>query len=89
MATVTEPKSKEKNGVVFFDEPWEVSLSDWFSLHEESDYIADKLDGKRIRIYCYAKDASYNAEFEKVARELYPQRVIHSGIGVTFGGIWA
>ena len=33
MNTLTEPKSEEKYGVVFFDKPWDISTNEWFSLH--------------------------------------------------------
>ena len=88
MTMVIEPKAEEKNGVVFFDIPWDVSSKDWFSLHDESDYIADDLDNCMIRVYCYAKNGLYNAELEKVAKAQYPEKVIYNGMGVSFGGIW-
>lgn len=88
MNTLTEPKSEEKNGVVFFDKPWDISTNEWFSLHEESDFIADDLDNNMIRVYCYAKNGLYNAELEKVAQTQYPHKAIYNGMGVSFGGIW-
>ena len=87
MAILTEPKSEEKNGIVFFEEPWDISTTDWFSLHDESDFVADGLDNNMVRIYCYAKNGFYNAELEKVAKSLYPQKVIYNGMGVSFVGI--
>ncbi len=88
MAMIIEPKSQERDGIVYFDTPWEVSSNAWYSLHDESDYIADKLDDDKIRVYCYAKNGLYNAELEKMAKEQFPQKVIHRGMGVSFGGIW-
>ena len=66
MAILTEPKSEEKNGIVFFEEPWDISTTDWFSLHDESDFVADGLDNNMVRIYCYAKNGFYNAELERL-----------------------
>lgn len=88
MATITEPKSQEKDGIVYFDTPWDVSEKDWFSLHDESDFIADDLEDDRVRIYCYAKNGRYNAALERVAKTMYPQKVIYNGMGISFGGIW-
>ena len=88
MATITEPKAKEIDGIIYFDTPWDVSEKDWFSLHDESDFIADNLDNDKVRIYCYAKNGAYNGALERIAKTMYPQKVIYHGMGVSFGGIW-
>lgn len=88
MAMVVEPKSEERNGVVYFDTPWDTSVRDWFSLHDESDCVVDSLDEDRIRVYCYAKNGLYNGALERIAKTMYPQKAIFHGMGVSFGGIW-
>ena len=83
-----EPESKEIDGIVYFAEPYEISTKEWYSMHDESDFIADDLGNHIARIYCYALDASFNQKLEKVAKEKYKDKVIFNGIGVAFGGIW-
>lgn len=85
---IMEPDAKEQNGVIFFDQPWDVPLEDWYSIHDESDFIADELSDHRVRVYCYAKNGMYNPELERVAQTMYPQKVIYNGMGISFGSIW-
>ena len=76
-------KSYEKNGLIYFEKPFEVDYVDWIPKHLDCDSIITKesLDPDRITVICYASREEFNILLKKIRDEVYPDCDLLRGMG--------
>ena len=63
-------ESYEKDGIIYFKEPYETDLWEWLDAHIGIDTLLVRnrqaLDNDVIYVLAYAKDKSYNAKLNEI-----------------------
>lgn len=65
------PETYERDGVIFFKEPYKASMTEWVGTYLDCDAIVDNIDYDRDTIFVYA----YSKDYEKI-RNLKGERQI-------------
>lgn len=75
--------SYEKDGIIYFYEPFEVKRVDWIYKHLDCDSIIsrDSVNGSKIYIICYASSEKYNDALKAVKDEQYSDYLLLRGVG--------
>lgn len=76
------PETYEKDGIIYFKEPYKVKVSEWgFDILGCNTVIKDdSWSDNYITVYCYASKPEYNSILRKVKNEKYKGCKILHGI---------
>lgn len=77
------PETYEKDGIIYFKEPYLTDYINWIACHLDCDLIAKRTDNKNsevVEIICYAKSEEYNNKLFQVQKERYPSDMYCRGM---------
>ena len=76
------PETYEKDGIVFFVEPYKANKIDWIYDHLDCDtvYREDEKYSNTVYIICYAKDSKYNEKLYEVKKNSYQDDILMRGV---------
>lgn len=77
------PQTYEKDGIIYFKEPYEVDYADWIFEHLDCDCIIteESVHSDMICVLCFAKDENFNSYLRHIQKTKYPNGKIFRGMG--------
>lgn len=75
----------EKNGIVYFEEPYSIDYSDWAFQHLDCDSIVERQDtySDTLKVICYAKSSEFNGRLMNLWRTEYANEKLFRGMGAS------
>ena len=75
-------KTTEKNGIIYFAQPFRIDFMEWLYTHLDCDSIIEKQTtySNLISVLCFAKSKEFNTRLREVRRNEYPDASVLRGV---------